>query len=166
IAFTVDMSVPDNPGKPGMVVIYHVLTDQGALQPGQSTNDATPEILGRATPDSLVRVYVDNQLYGSVQADADGNWHLVSSDPLSDGPHQFDARSGSGKPSLPFEVVIDTVPPEVVSTSELMGAGDGRYRIESGGSTYNTIVIFQGTAEPESIVTVYDHEREIGSTTV
>ncbi|WP_186070171.1 Ig-like domain-containing protein [Burkholderia gladioli] len=166
IAFTVDMSVPANPGKPGMVVIYHVLTDQGVLQPGQSTNDATPEILGRATPDSLVRVYVDNQLYGSVQADADGNWHLVSSDPLSDGPHQFDARSGSGKPSLPFEVVIDTVPPEVVSTSELMGAGDGRYRIEPGGSTYNTIVIFQGTAEPESIVTVYDHEREIGSTTV
>ncbi|MGN3963662.1 Ig-like domain-containing protein [Burkholderia gladioli] len=166
IAFTVDMSVPDNPGKPGMVVIYHVLTDQGVLQPGQATNDVTPEIVGRATADSLVRVYVDNQLYGSVQADADGNWHLVSSEPLSDGPHQFDARSGSGKPSLPFEVVIDTVPPEVVSTSNLIAASGEQYYIKPGGSTYNTLVIFKGKAEPESIVTVYDHEREIGSTTV
>ncbi|WP_321905672.1 Ig-like domain-containing protein, partial [Burkholderia diffusa] len=74
-------------------VIDHVGTVQGPLQPGQTTDDRQPEVTGKAKPGSLVKVYVDGEVVGSVQAGGDGQWSLKLPAPLSEGAHEIAASS-------------------------------------------------------------------------
>ncbi|WP_244102847.1 Ig-like domain-containing protein, partial [Burkholderia gladioli] len=72
--FTVDTSGA------GVIVLEtvtdHVGTLQGVLQPGQTTDDKQPEIAGRATANSLVKIYANGALLASVTAGTDGKWSV------------------------------------------------------------------------------------------
>ncbi|WP_208457051.1 Ig-like domain-containing protein [Burkholderia sp. BCC1640] len=153
-------------------VIDHVGTVTGALQPGQTTDDVHPEVTGKATPDSLVKVYVDGKVAGSVIAGADGAWSLRPNVALTEGVHRITATvttptTGESAHTAPFELEIDTTPPGV-STNETVtdhvGAVTGQ--VEAGGVTDDAAPVFSGKAEPGAIVTIYDGDKAIGSTVV
>ncbi|WP_170264761.1 Ig-like domain-containing protein [Pantoea dispersa] len=79
----VDFSPPEKP------VITAVLDDVGSVKgpvaPGGFTDDEKPTITGFAEPDSVVRVYSNGELIGSVQAAKNGSWQLDA--PLGKGLH-------------------------------------------------------------------------------
>lgn len=68
-------------------------------------------------PYSKVRVFIDQELAGSVQADEDGDWTVETTVNLGNGPHSVSAEAtdpadnvGARSASIPFEV--NTTPPE------------------------------------------------------
>ncbi|WP_186061209.1 Ig-like domain-containing protein [Burkholderia gladioli] len=160
IGFMVDTSAAHS--LPGMIALHQVLGHGGLLQSGQSTSDVTPEIRGRATPDSLVTVYADGVPCGSVLAGSDGGWSLSLSNPLADGTHRITASSGTSPHSWAFDLVVDTEPPETATNLRVFGHD----LLEPGMITTNTMERFSGNAEVGATITVYDYDRVIGSTTV
>ncbi|WP_186098629.1 Ig-like domain-containing protein [Burkholderia gladioli] len=160
IGFMVDTSAAHS--LPGMIALHQVLGHGGLLQSGQSTSDVTPEIRGRATPDSLVTVYADGVPCGSVLAGSDGGWSLSLSNPLADGTHRITASSGTSRHSWAFDLVVDTEPPETATNLRVFGHD----LLEPGMITTNTMERFSGNAEVGATITVYDYDRVIGSTTV
>ncbi|MGG2048656.1 Ig-like domain-containing protein [Burkholderia gladioli] len=160
IDFRVDTSAAHS--LPGMIALHQVLGHGDLLQSGQSTSDVTPEIRGRATPDSLVTVYADGVPCGSVLAGSDGGWSLSLSNPLADGTHRITASSGTSPHSWAFDLVVDTEPPEAATNLRVFGHD----LLESGMITTNTMERFSGNAEVGATITVYDYDRVIGSTTV
>ena len=46
-------------------------------------------ISGRATPESFLNVYVDDQFIGSVRTDKEGNWELIPGERLKPGDHRI-----------------------------------------------------------------------------
>ncbi|WP_175916648.1 Ig-like domain-containing protein, partial [Burkholderia sp. BCC1638] len=113
-------------------VIDHVGTVQGPLQPGQTTDDRQPEVTGKAKPGSLVKVYVDGEVVGSVQAGGDGQWSLKLPAPLSEGAHEIAASSTTnGMESArtePFELTVDVTAPDrptIESAHDDVGAVQG-----------------------------------------
>ncbi|WP_186074893.1 Ig-like domain-containing protein [Burkholderia gladioli] len=162
IDFRVDTSAAHS--LPGMIALHQVLGHGDLLQFGQSTSDVTPEIRGRATPDSLVTVYADGVPCGSVLAGSDGGWSLSLSNPLADGTHRITASSGTSRHSWAFDLVVDTEPPETATNLKVFGHQSNG--LEPGMITTNTMERFTGNAEAGATITVYDYDRVIGSTTV
>lgn len=160
IGFMVDTSTAHS--LPGMIALHQVLGHQGLLQSGQPTSDVTPEIRGRATPDSLVTIFADGVSLGSVQAASDGSWSFSPSHPLADGTHRITASSGTSPHSWAFDLVVDTEPPETATNLRVFGHD----LLEPGMITTNTMERFSGNAEAGATITVYDYDRVIGSTTV
>ncbi|MBU9186235.1 Ig-like domain-containing protein [Burkholderia gladioli] len=160
IGFRVDTSAAHS--LPGMIALHQVLGHQGLLQSGQPTSDVTPEIRGRATPDSLVTIFADGVALGSVQAASDGSWSFSPSHPLADGTHRITASSGTSRHSWAFDLVVDTEPPETATNLRVFGHD----LLEPGMITTNTMERFRGNAEVGATITVYDYDRVIGSTTV
>ena len=81
----VDLSPPDRPA------IVAVLDDVGPVQGPVGnkgfTDDKTPAISGYAEPDSIVRLYSNGVLIGSVQAAKNGQWTITPA--LSDGEQRL-----------------------------------------------------------------------------
>lgn len=81
----VDLSAPDKPG------ITSVMDDVGSVKGPVGnkgfTDDPKPTISGYAEPDSIVRVYSNGILLGSVQAEKNGQWTMEPK--LSDGEHRI-----------------------------------------------------------------------------
>ncbi|WP_186188167.1 Ig-like domain-containing protein [Burkholderia gladioli] len=161
IDFRVDTSAAHS--LPGMIALHQVLGHRDLLQSGQPTSDVTPEIRGRATPDSLVTVFADGVSLGSVQAASDGSWSFSPSHPLADGEYRITASSGTSPQSWAFDLVVDTEPPEVATNLRVFGNQSDP--LEPGMGTINTMERFRGNAEPGATVTVYDYDRVIGSAT-
>jgi len=61
---------------------------------------------GKAPPQTVVRLYVDNKPVGETRADANGQWSLTPSGKLAEGPHQLrlDQVSPAGKVMARVEI--------------------------------------------------------------
>ncbi|MDN7528395.1 Ig-like domain-containing protein, partial [Burkholderia orbicola] len=150
-------------------VIDHVGSVQGPLQPGQTTDDRQPEVMGKAKSNSVVKVYVDGELAGSVQAGGDGQWSLKLPNALSEGTHRITASSTTdgveSAQTEPFELTVDvTAPtrPTIESAYDDVGAVQGQ--VANHGVTDDTTPTLKGSAEPGSVVVIHDGDKAIGST--
>ncbi len=77
---------------------------QGTLTNGAATDDPTPTLTGKAEKGSIVKVYDDGALLGSVVADdITGQWTFTPTSPLVEGEHKFHVTSTdkAGNVSLP-----------------------------------------------------------------
>ena len=84
------------------------------------TNDNTPTLGGKATPNSTISVF-DGEgesapLLGTTTTDADGNWSYTPTSPLADGDHKFTieaskvaANGEELKATSTQEITVDTV---------------------------------------------------------
>ncbi|TQS86321.1 hypothetical protein ELQ32_19515, partial [Limnobaculum zhutongyuii] len=132
---------------------------QGTLHSGDFTDASTPTLSGKAEANSVVNVYGDSMLLGSVVADSNGQWSFTPASALSDGQYIFTATvtNSAGNVSTSsdiFVLTVDTIAPEAASILEI-----AQYLCGSA-------QLVMGTAEANSVVTVYDNGRVIGSTTV
>lgn len=141
---------------------------RGPLSQGQSTDDTTPTLSGKAEAGSTVRIYDGGSLLGAVTADPDGNWNFTPSPPLLNGAHDFavtaeDKAGNLSAKSDVFGIVIDTVAPDApVIVSVVDDQGNQTGLLNSGDATDDTKPTLSGTAEPNSTVIVRDDSHEIG----
>lgn len=72
----------------------------------------TGVIAGRAQPGSLVEVFADSRLVGSVRADERGEWVMILDEPLASGPAELRllATPEDGQPNESGDVVVVAVP--------------------------------------------------------
>ena len=165
----VDLTPPQTPS------IEQVLDDagvvQGLVERGQSTDDATPTLSGKAEKGSTVHIHSNGSLLGSVLADAAGNWVFTPVTPLSDGSHVFtviavDAAGHPSGTSEPFAIVIDTIPattPTIAVVYDDVGSWTGNLAPGDESDDYRPDV--SGTADAGSTVIIKDHGIEIGRVT-
>ena len=86
--------------------IDNVGIETGYFGDGDATDDATPTFTGSGIPDSLITFYSDDQVIGSAQASADGQWRFTPAQPLSEGDHSISAISTNGVISNTFELTV------------------------------------------------------------
>ncbi|WP_144076886.1 Ig-like domain-containing protein, partial [Salinicola socius] len=117
-----------------------VAPQTGQLDDGDSTNDPTPRLTGRAEAGSTVTIFADGEEIGTTTANAQGNWSFTTAN-LDDGDTTFTvtATDGAGNvsnASAPFTLGIDTMAPNAPTLSPTDGT------------------LLTGTAEPGSTVTL------------
>ena len=107
-------------------------------------------VSGMAEASARIDLYRGSAPFSATQADDTGAFTITTA-PLADGAHTFTATAtdaaGNVSPlSADVSVVIDTIPPQapVIASPQ------------SGIELIATFVTIQGTAEPESTVTLYD----------
>ena len=166
---TLDMGAPAAP------VIVSVVDDVGPytgfLQKNDVTDDNQPTFNGNAQPGSTVKLYDDGKLIGSGTTDASGNWSITT-DKLADGPHDVTATATNAigvvsEPTGIWPFTVDTTAPANVSNlviTDDVGAVTGP--LHDGDTTDDNQPTFNGNAEPNGTVVIFDNGTPIGSTTV
>ncbi|HDC4523346.1 TPA: BapA prefix-like domain-containing protein [Enterobacter kobei] len=158
---------------PATPVITQVVDDApeglGALNPNDSTNDTTPTLNGTAEPGSTVTIRLDGADLVTVPVGSNGTWTYTPTAPLGEGPHTFtvvatDAAGNTSLPSTGFNIIVDTTPPvaaTIASVTDDVGGVQGP--LSSGDTTDDTQPLLQGTAPPDTVVTVYDGTTLLGT---
>ncbi|MGK0544961.1 Ig-like domain-containing protein, partial [Halomonas cupida] len=141
----------------------------GQLASGDSTDDTTPTLSGRAEAGSTVTIFDGDTELGTVEANGSGTWTFTPTDPLAEGSHSLtvtatDAADNTSDPSDAFELSVDTEAPEVPAIVQVQdNTGDITGALTSGDSTDDTTPALSGTAEAGSTVTIFDGDTELGS---
>ncbi|MFE7226184.1 Ig-like domain-containing protein, partial [Nocardioides sp. NPDC057577] len=148
VTFTVDAAAPEAP----------VITSPAD---GSSTADPTPTVSGTAEPNSTVEVTIDGTVVGTAPVDGDGNWSLILTDPLDEGPHTATATAtdDSGNVSDPSSPVTFTVDQTAPEAPVITGPADGS-------TVSDTTPPITGTGEPGATVEVTIDGDVVGETTV
>ncbi|OLY46918.1 Ig-like domain-containing protein, partial [Bartonella apis] len=140
----------------------------GRISDGGLTNDATPELHGRATPNSTVTIYTDidgvRTEIGTVNADGNGDWTFAwpkDKPALSDGSHTIVAEAllpNNSTKSDSFDLVVDTKNNNVpVIDSAGDDVGGKQEDLTSGKASDDTTPTLKGHgAEPNGMVNIYD----------
>ncbi|MEI9855708.1 Ig-like domain-containing protein [Enterobacter mori] len=164
---TVDTSAPGE--VTGFIVSDNEGPKTGVLSNGDTTDDATPTISGKAEPGSVVHVYVNGQENGTVVADANGNWTYTTGS-LADGEYTFTARAEDSAGNLGAEnagvtVTLDTssVPVTIVRVMDDKGTVTGELKANDVTDDARPDII--GKAKAGSIVTIKDGSVVLGTVT-
>ncbi|MFU5485674.1 Ig-like domain-containing protein, partial [Pseudomonas aeruginosa] len=176
VSFTVDTS-------PVEVSIDAVIDDfgskQGPISSNGVTDDTTPTLSGRATPNATVVIYDNSIEIGRTHSNANGQWTFTPETALTEGDHALSASviteaGGESTPTPAFEFHVDSTPPEKPhNDGEGYGIGEViddvgiiQGPIKNGGVTDDTTPTFKGTGEAGDTVHVYDGGELLGSVKV
>ncbi|MBK1840759.1 DUF4347 domain-containing protein [Azospirillum sp. YIM B02556] len=158
LAIVIDTTAPNEPSAPDMTAG----SDTGSSNSDNVTSNTTPTFTGTAEPNSTVTLYDTNgtTVLGTATADGAGNYSITPAAPLAPGLHTLtvkatDAAGNASTVSGRLAVMIDTTAPDAPSAPD-MTAGSDTGSSNSDNVTSNTTPTFTGTAEPNSIVTLYD----------
>ncbi|MCM7226469.1 Ig-like domain-containing protein [Enterobacter cloacae] len=162
---TVDTSAPGE--VTGFIVSDNEGPKTGTLSNGDTTDDATPTISGKAEPGSVVHIYVNGQENGTAVADANGNWTYTTGS-LADGEYTFTARAEDSAGNLGAEnagvtVTLDTssVPVTIVRVMDDKGSVTGELKANDVTDDARPEII--GKAKAGSTVTIMDGNVVLGS---
>ncbi|QPK02580.1 Ig-like domain repeat protein [Enterobacter mori] len=156
---TIDTQAPTAPTIVGMY------DDAGTLiADGGRSRDTTPELRGTAEKNSLVTIYEPGNKVpvGSVYADASGNWTWTSP-ALTDAKHDFyvtsqDAAGNVSGQSNHYGLEVDTqaAAPVILGAYDDVEGGIYKGLVPDGGLSNDGNMQLRGTAEPNSIVYIYN----------
>ena len=144
-----------------------VADDVGNIMPGSSTNDTEPEVSGTAQPFSTVTLFVNGVPVGTNVADEFGNWRITPAPALTPGLNVLTATAtnAAGNVSTPtgdYPIIVDIAPPAAADARLLEdNVGPVTDPITSGDTTDDNTPTYSGTAEPNTILIIYDDGREI-----
>ncbi|EIM17077.1 Ig-like domain-containing protein [Pseudomonas chlororaphis] len=145
-------------------ILDNVGDQQGAIQPGQSTDDNTPTITGTGEPGSTIEIIDNGNVIGEVVVDGNGNWEFTPA-PLPDGGHVITVRPEGGNESGGVEIIIDTQAPGQVSIDGVTDDfGPKTGAVAHQGQTDDNTPTLNGRAEPGSLVSIYDRGQLLGTT--
>ncbi|EMM6515741.1 Ig-like domain repeat protein [Enterobacter ludwigii] len=156
---TIDTDAPTAPTITGMY------DDAGTLiADGGRSRDTTPELRGTAEKNSLVKIYGPDSKtpIASVYADADGNWTWTSP-ALADAKHDFyvtsqDAAGNVSGESNHYGLEVDTraAAPIILGAYDDVQGGIYNGLVPDGGLSNDGNMQLRGTAEPNSVVYIYN----------
>ncbi|WP_179038093.1 Ig-like domain-containing protein [Limnobaculum xujianqingii] len=175
--FTVDTTPP---AKPTIEWAEDDVGDVTApLYNNGATDDQTPTLHGKAEPGSIVKIYLDGNVYlGDAKMESDGSWSFTPTTQIPEGQHQFhvtatDAAGNVSEPSDNFNLEVDITPPDadalkITGVEDNYGSVTGN--IEAGKDTddQRPTIHGTGTAGDKIVVTVKDAqgERTLGTAIV
>ena len=163
LGFTIDTTLPIAPT--AITLSNNNGSSPVAIAAGSSTNDSTPVIAGTAEAGSIVTLRDNtNTILGSTTAGSDGKWSFTPATALGQGAHSVtatvtDPAGNVGPASAPIAFTVDTVAP--VAVNDLVAKNDAGTTI--GNLTNDNTPALSGTAEPGSLITIYDGTTAIGS---
>nr|WP_238349884.1 Ig-like domain-containing protein [Pseudomonas sp. BW16M2] len=176
IDFTVDTRAVE-------ISITTVVDDQGsiigALSNGAVSDDTTPTLNGKGTPNSVVNIYDNGVLLGSANTNGSGDWTFTPALTLAEGDYAFTATvvteaGGESAPTAEFRLQIDTTAPGKPGEGGNGGidevyddVGDIQGPISNGGSTDDTTPTLSGGGQqPGDKVSIIDNGQVIGEVVV
>lgn len=141
-------------------------TDSGSSATDDRTNVASPTIRGTAEASNIVMLYDGSALVGMSTAGVDGNW-TVQAIGLGDGERTLTATTvdqfgSTSVASTALLVTIDTAAPQPSSLVLTTGSNSGS---TTDLVTNSATPVLSGTAEPSSVVTLYDGATLLTTTT-
>ncbi|MNO78461.1 hypothetical protein D3C76_695970 [compost metagenome] len=158
---------PALPAAPSIESVFdNVGTSQGNLFNGASTDDLRPQLLGKGQPNSEIHILDNGSYLNSVKVDSNGNWSLSLFKDLSGGTHSFTVVNAAGQsgPAFELNIAVATAPaPSIVTVQDNVG-GEQAF-LASGATTDDARPGLYGEGRPNSVITIYDGEQVIGSTT-
>ena len=175
---TVDLTPPVN-----QVTITHVLDDHepqtGTVLNNGYTNDRTPTLVGsNAEANGIVHIYVKNgddyKFIGSTTANGKGDWSYTVAGLPADGSYTYVAKAADeagneAVKSNDFTINLDTTAPNdpTITSIKKTTIIDGKLQIDDiqNNLTNDSTPRLIGTAEKNSIITIYDGANNIGTTT-
>lgn len=165
---TVDLTAPGTPTIGA--VIDDVGPGTGPLTNGQTTNDNQPTLTGTGAVGDTISVYNNGTLLGSAVVGNTGTWSFTPPSPLAEGTHvltirETDPAGNQSAPSAGFTVVVDTVSTTPVITNVTDDMGNSATTVVSGTPTNDATPTLSGTAEANSVVTIFDGGTQIGVVT-
>ncbi len=145
--------------------------DTGRYDTDDITNRGLPHIVGFAAPNSTVRIYKGPSgsytLIGTDTADPTGQFDVTVTTPLDEGLNEVTATAEeAGKlesehSAPPLLITLDTQPPDPPSTPDMTSGSDSGRFLNDDVTNVETPT-FQGTAEADSDVTVYEGGTPLG----
>ena len=156
---TIDTDAPTAPTITGMYDDADTL-----IVDGGRSRDTTPELRGTAEKNSLVTIYGSDSKtpIASVYADADGNWTWTSP-ALADAKHDFyvtsqDAAGNVSGESNHYGLEVDTraAAPIILGAYDDVEGGIYNGLVPDGGLSNDGNMQLRGTAEPNSVVYIYN----------
>ncbi|MCA1178232.1 Ig-like domain-containing protein [Pantoea rwandensis] len=145
-----------------------LITDDSGSTPvtlvdGDFTKDVTPVLSGLSVPLVLVTILDNGTAIASVLADATGQWNYTPT--LGQGEHEITITVGGLEVAGPVGITVDNVAPALVTGLVVNNNSSGTNVPVTSGSTNDNTPALTGNAEANSIVTIYDNNVLIGSTT-
>ena len=170
IDFTVDTVPPTKPSANEAQLIDDEGAIVGPIVSGSTTDDNTPTYNGKSEPNATVVIYDNGKEIGRAQTNGNGDWTFTPSTPLTDGAHGMnyqviDKAGNAGPKSDVIDFTVDTVAPTTPGANDAQlidDAGAVVGPIVSGSTTDDNTPTYNGKAEPNATVVIYDNGKEIG----
>ena len=164
----VDTKAPD--AASDLLVTDNVGAYQGPVASGDTTDDNTPTLSGRAEPGSTVNIIDNGQVIGSAKVNPDGTWSFTPDQALSNGEHDLtttvtDPSGNTGPEGSHVVITVDVVPGKVEITAVTDDAGSVTGSLSQNAVTDDTRPQISGTAKAGSTVTIMDGSNVLGTTT-
>lgn len=153
------------PVAPKLLLMYDDQGSQiGMIENGGISDDKVPTLTGVAQKNAIVYLKDSGKIIGSALADQDGIWTIEPEVALTDGIHKltliaketFNKKERWGEESTDFTLTVDTTAPDkpvITGVSDDAGAIQGP--VAKDGVTDDKRPALSGTAERDSVVTVY-----------
>ena len=164
----IDTKAPD--AASDLLVTDNVGAYQGPVVSGDTTDDNTPTLSGRAEPGSTVNIIDNGQVIGSTKVNPDGTWSYTPDQPLANGAHDLtttvtDPSGNTGPEGSHVVITVDVVPGKVEITAVTDDAGSVTGSLSQNAVTDDTRPQISGTAKAGSTVTIMDGSNVLGTTT-
>jgi hypothetical protein len=142
--------------EPELEVGIATIADSKGNPVRRATAEKKLTVRGKATPQALVRLFVDGSEAGSTLAADNGDWSVAASR-LSVGPHVIKATAFGCEETAEAEraVTVDVTPPDAPTQLVLDPASDSGAK--DGNLTHAGTPTIVGRAEPGSTVEVFSH---------
>lgn len=163
-----DATAPEAPSLEGVYDDVGRVT--GELKSGDTTDDTTLSLSGKADAGSIVRIWDGEKVVATVIANSRGEWSYELD--VAEGKHalRVDSVSKGGAASAPSEefiVIVDTQTLPPAQIEEIVANNGAEERpLVSGDATNDDTPVLRGSGEEGEIVYVYDKDKVIGSATV
>ncbi|NWE20686.1 Ig-like domain-containing protein [Pseudomonas sp. P7548] len=167
--------VKPTPGAGGIEIITDdVGPITGIIADGDSTDDNAPTFGGSgAVPGDIVTIIDNGEPIGSVVVGDDGKWEFTpeTGKELAEGSHEIvvvieDPWGNPSEPSDPITIIVDTQAPVTPTLGAVIdNEGDSTGNLNPGDVTDDARPELTGTAEPGSVVTIYDNGAILDSVT-
>lgn len=162
------------PEAPQLLYIYDDQgKETGMIHPGDKTDDRRPTLTGVAQKGTIVYLKDGDKIIGSAKADEKtGVWTMEPEQDLSDGPHKltlvaketFAGKERWGDETQAIDIIIgDNAPGVPVIGSVIDDVGSITGNIANGGVTDDKRPTLNGTADANSIVTLFVDGKAAGS---
>ncbi|UDG01711.1 Ig-like domain-containing protein [Enterobacter cloacae] len=165
----IDTKAPD--AASDLLVTDNVGAYQGPVVSGDTTDDNTPTLSGKAEPGSTVNIIDNGQVIGTAKVNPDGTWSYTPDQPLANGAHDLtttvtDPSGNTGPEGSHVVITVDVVPGKVEITAVTDDTGSVTGSLSQGALTDDTRPQISGTAKAGSTVTIMDGSNVLGTTTV
>jgi len=164
----IDTKAPD--AASDLLVTDNVGAYQGPVVSGDTTDDNTPTLSGKAEPGSTVNIIDNGQVIGTAKVNPDGTWSYTPDQPLANGAHDLtttvtDPSGNTGPEGSHVVITVDVVPGKVEITAVTDDTGSVTGSLSQGALTDDTRPQISGTAKAGSTVTIMDGSNVLGTTT-